>query len=399
MFFKIIVGSAMAAILGTGFVPAPTPREHTGEHTVRAIHAERASVVLEVPPPARAKASHAYQSKTVRLLRMIPVKPHRGTYHTGKLAGSHVSSHYAWYLGVSRTIPKKLSVDWNERITRLWERKYDRADITVVHDTGSMLVAEYKRLDPGRTTLVKYQSHASKEARRIYKSLDWDEVGRLYFRDPHTKRVDQQKLALLKRISKRIDGRMLIAYMMTELLPTSGKFGREYLDFLLRNAGSRYVESLPALHDDLTSFGPFQFTSHAVGVYYEGSVLRVGGASKMGRALPRSLWIPDSVALLRGDDHVRAAELFAIHNIANLIRQLDEQQMTLFEQGVRKNPMMLVQFIATAHNKPTVAYRAALKWIDAKKRQNYQASCPEHSREYAQKTKTNFLVLVIDTVL
>ena len=343
--------------------------------------ASSARVRMAAPAAKPMTASHKDQSDMLRLLRLAPVQPHGGTYSTGPLAGSNVGNLYSWYVGHTGAMPAKLTIDWNVQLIRVWQRKFTISKTTVVRDTGKMLYAEYLRMDPGRMTLQQYQAIANREARTVCTSLNWQTVRRTY-------KLDARRQALLTRLCASIDGKTLISYAMTELLPTAGPFGRAYLDFLLRNAGRRYVESLPALHDPLTSFGPFQFTSKAV--YDIGNIGPMGGANRMGKALPSTMRIPGSVALLRGDLHFRAGTLFALHNLAALIKRLDNRHLTIFERIASSRSLDVAQFIATAHNKPEVAYKAGIKWLDANAAGSYQAKCPEISRKYAQKTEKNF---------
>ncbi len=351
---------------------------------------ERPKNVLVIPVPKAHKPSpsHAYQAETVRLFRLIPTKEHSGVYATGKLAGSTVSDLYAAYIGKNGVLPENLRINWNDQLKRLWAHKFALTNNTPARDTGTMLTAEYEHLDPERMSLSDYQAIAGRQASLVYRSLNWGAVAHDYFRDMTTKNVDERKLTLLKRVAKNIGGRTLIAYAMTELFPTSGNYSNAYMDFLLRNAGRRYVESLPALHDPLTSFGPFQFTAQAV--YDVGTNDAVGGASRVNRALPPRLRIPGSVTLFRGDDHVRAASLFAISNLAVFIRRLDDRHVAMFERIADMRSLELAQFIATAHNKPEVAYASAKRWLDAKAGTTYQHSCPQVSRRYADKTEDNY---------
>lgn len=364
--------------------------------TAQEYRAAQSTVRMQIPPATRMTASHTDQSETVRMLRTVPVVPHAGTFATGSLAGSAAGNLYAWYIGQNGVIPRNLAVDWNRQINRVWNRKYAITKKVVAHDTGAMLVAEYERMDPQRMSLGKYQAIAGAQAKLVCDSLDWAQVSRSYFYDWKTKSLDTVRATLLKRVCALVDGRMLISYGMTELFPTAGESGRGYLEFLLRNAGRRYVESIPALHDPLTSFGFFQFTSKAV--YDVGDGGAIGGASKMSRALPKSLRLPGSVALLRGDQHFRAGKLFALHNIAVFLKRLDDRHLAAFERKARTQPSEIAQLIATAHNKPEVAYRAGLAWFNANSATSYQDGCPTASRLYAQKTHKNFLALAIDAI-
>lgn len=348
------------------------------------------SVSMPVPAPQRARSDAKYQRQSVNMLTsFVPSKPRWGTYDTGKLAGSTVSDLYAWYLGYKGTLPKKLTVDWSLQLHKLWAHKAAISKTSIATVTGDMLVAEYDRFDPERMSLGEYESAADAQARLMYRSLDWGQVGEMYFVTKNGS-TDTRRLALLKRVAADIRGRTLVAYAMTELLPSSGNYSGAYLDFLLRHGGRRYVESLPAIHDQLTSYGPFQFTSKAV--YDTGSVA-VGGASRVNRALPQRLRIPGSVTLFRGDQHLRAAYLFAISNLAVFIRKLDERHLATFERVASSKSLELAQFIATAHNKPAVAYSSGVKWLNAKAKPDYRASCPTVSRRYATKTFENFKAL------
>ena len=355
-------------------------------------HTNTSTVTVPVPEHAmRARAAHRYQADTLKELRWVPAVPHRGTYATGALAGDSVGNLYAWYIGHSGKIPAKLTVDWNRQLDRLWKRKLQMSGTTVVRDTGAMLVAEYERLDPERMSLAQYQHIADTQAKLVYRSLDWQQVGEFYFADKKTKVVDQRKLALLKRVAKQFDGQALIAYAGAELCPTSGTFCPVFLDFLLRHGGRRYVESIPALGDDLTSFGPFQFTANAV--YDVGNVPTVGNASRVSRALPRSLRLPASMTLFRGNDHLRGAEIFAIANVAMLIRRLDDDQLATLESIAGSRHVEWIQFVASAHNKPEAAYTAAERWIDANARKSGYASYNNASKSYVHKTSQNYRAL------
>jgi hypothetical protein len=339
--------------------------------------------IQALPKASRPKASHVYQQESIRILKLLPAQAHQGVYDAGKLGGSHVSDLYALYIMAhGGTVPQKININWNLQLTRPWARKFAITGDRMVRDTGQMLVLEYSRLDPERMTLEQYQAEAEAQARLVYTSLNWEKVGKIYFTDPKTHVMDERKVILLKRLANNIHGRTLVAYAMTEILPTSGEFGREYFDFLLRNAGRRYIESLPAIHDSLTSFGPFQFTW-----------IGLSGTAHMNSALPASLRIPSKVTLLRGNMHLRAADLFATANLAMFIRRLNEKQVAQFERIVETHTIDMAQFIATAHNKPAVAYRAGVQWLNAKAVPGYQQGCPKASKQYADKTRLNYRAL------
>ncbi len=392
MFFKTIVGASLAAALGTGMLPVPAPGAPRPERDT--------SVVMEIPkavpfsdPSRSMKEERAAQQKTLKLLQLLPVRSHAGTYGTGKLANSNVGGLYALYWGRKGRVPARLAVDWNDQLRLLWKQKAAiPGSARIVTDTGNMLVAEYERLEPGLMSLSDYQDIADEQAELVYRNLDWKKVCATYFTDSE-KRVDQKRCALEKRVAKLVNGHVLMSYMMAEICPTSGSYCRAYLDFLFQNAGRRYVESIPALHDSYTSFGPFQFTPKAV--YDLGYVPTVGGVTRVNRALPGSLRVPGSVAYFRGNDHLRAAYLFAVSNFAVFIRRLDDSRLALFTRVAASHRKELAQFIATAHNKPETAYDAGAAWLRAKAGSAYRDHCPKASRRYAQKTIENYTALAL----
>ena len=305
-------------------------------------------------------------------------------YQTGPLAGRKAGDLYAAYLGYSGTvIPTELKINWVKQLDALWTRKSNRRGVTpVAKQAHQSLVAEYASLDPGRTNLESYQKVAGEHAKTICAELDWNQVQRMY-------RLNDREGALLKRVSCNMGGRVLLAYAMAELLPSAnGDLNRDYLDFLLQHGGRRYVESLPALHDDITSFGPLQFTHFAV---YDADERR--GASKVNTALPTQLRIPGSTLRLRGDDHLKAAYLFAVSNLADGIRGLNDRQLRTFEQVAGPRGVDVAQYVATAHNKPAVARQSLRRWLDNGAQSSYLVSCPRVSRLYATKTLKNYQAL------
>lgn len=311
----------------------------------------------------------------------------KGTYPTGVLAGRPADDLYSHYLGSDGgRLPETITVDWNDRLKYLWEQKIKRSKGNAVVVRASREVRhEYRTLNPGTMRLRDYRKIASNDARRTYNSLNWDVVGRLYF--TKGKKLNQRKLKLFKAVAKSIDGRELMAYMMTELMPSmDGGFNRDFMSFLLRYGGRRYVESIPAIFDPKTSFGPYQFTEYAL--YDVGGERR--GASVLNQALPASMKIPGSVIKLRGDLHIRAAYLFALDNIARLIKRLNDKQLATFERIYKRSARDLVQFIGVSHHAPGYAPKAALRWLDNGGRAAFSVSTAYRFKMYARKTSANY---------
>jgi len=318
-----------------------------------------------------------------------------GWYATGSLQGHRAGSLYATYLGLStpdNVIPQKIYVNWNSQLEKLWAAKIKSSNRKpVVIKTAALLIAEYRTQDPERMALAEYRTLANDRASLLYHALDWNKVGSYYFSDNHGT-INQRKLTLLRNLSSKLDGTMLISYAMTELLPAqeNGTFNYEYLDFLLQHGGRRFVEDIPAIYDSYASFGLFQFTSLAI--YDVNGVRR--GASQVNQALPVNYQIPGSVSKLRGNDHLDAAYLFAVHNMALLIASLSPQELQTLENVWQSRPLDIVEFIATAHNKPAAACISAHRWLKNHTQQVYVSSTSGASYTYASKTASNYRVLI-----
>jgi hypothetical protein len=195
----------------------------------------------------------------------------------------------------------------------------------------------------------------------------------------------------VKLLTEQVGGKDLVAYGMTEIMPTAdGKLNMTVLEFLVRNYGPEFVYAIPARGDRYASFGFFQLTSDAV--YDDGK--RIEGASRASRAL-KSGKLPGSVADVRGNLEFRGAYLFAIHNIASLVEQLGAKQMNKLRNLPVRNHDDLIQFIAAAHNGPAHARSAAKRWIDADMKYEFFISVDNKNvRKYAQKTRANLDALL-----
>jgi hypothetical protein len=216
---------------------------------------------------------------------------------------------------------------------------------------------------------------------QVRKDIDWNKVKDLM-------NLNSDELKTLSEITSALLPEHLTAYALTELMPSSdGDLNRDVLEFLLKNAGSRYVYSLPSIYDDRVSFGPYQISAEALG--YIDLQHPVGGVSKINGALPESKRLPNSIANLRGADHHKAALLFAIYNLATLIKKLQPKELVTLKKVWKNHITAVVQYIAAAHHMPKAAYRSARYWLDAEAKRPFEISCLDSIRHYAISTKAN----------
>ncbi len=307
---------------------------------------------------------------------------------TGELEGVKLGGLATQYTGINGRAPKEVTVDFNAQLDKLWKNKLAKSDNPVVRQTYNSQVQKYFQSNHTLMTIDDYiQNEIAPTLKDVKNNLDWNSIKK-------SKKMNTEQLTLLRHITDSISPKDLMAYSLTELMPTlDGQVNVALFDFMLRNGGKEYVELIPAIYDKLTSFGPYQFTSFAL--YDHNGEKR--GASVINEALPPKKRIPGSVMLLEGTDHHKAAYLFAIDNIANMITRLNRSQIgTLKEVGPSKKED-IIQFIATAHNKPGHAYDAAKRWLDNRAKSDYTQSCGNGIRVYSQKTGINYNALMKQT--
>ncbi len=302
------------------------------------------------------------------------------TYSTGNLEGRIFGDLYSEYTGIKGIVSKKATINFENELKEMWEKKLNKYPNKVAGEFFNKEVKEYDIHNSEKMSLESYVSEAQESINEINKTIDWNEVSKV-------KHLNKSELSLLKKAALSLNGKDLISYALTEIMPSSeGDLNENVLDFLLKNAGREYVEMIPAMHDVMTSFGPYQFTSYAIYDILDTKE----GASIINQALPESNKIPRSVSLLEGNDHHKAAYLFAINNIANLVNKLNYSQKKTFENSGISKKLDLVSYIATAHHLPKHAQDSYKRYLNNKTKTAYSTSCGTALRLYANKTKANF---------
>lgn len=180
----------------------------------------------------------------------------------------------------------------------------------------------------------------------------------------------------------------------------NGEFNMRLMDFYLRVGGKEFVQSFPAIYDGWTSHGPYQFTSNAL--FDKGN--HQEGASRMNACVMIDHCIPGSMIDMEFEDHSRAAFLFAIHNMALLVRKLSGPEVATLSQHISEGRVqnVFIQFIAMAHNSPGNAIKGCQSRISGKTRGhkrnncngNMHSSVANHSvSNYGKKTSVNLAPL------
>lgn len=306
-------------------------------------------------------------------------------YATGELEGHKFSSLFSDYTSIKGEVPEIAEIDFQKQLEDLWERKkHVSSDRSVVQTTGDQLVKEYDEELHGEVSLDEYQKSIDEIIDEDNRELDWNKIAEV-------KNMNSKERKLAEEVTKILDAKSIIAYSLTELMPSmNGELNKNVLAFLLQNAGTRYVNSIPAVYDPMTSFGPYQFTSYAL---YDANGER-RGASIINKALPEKLQIPGSVAKLRGNDHHRAAHLFMINNICDLVKRSENTKgWKSLKKDKDRMKKEITLFCATAHHMPAVAIGRGATWLDEGAEGTYTDCLGAHLKMYSKKTKANLEAL------
>ena len=305
-------------------------------------------------------------------------------YPAGNLFGRRINhnSLYGKYLNLdSSIVPDRLVIDFYKQLEERWSIKEARYEVDKsAKKTADEILIEYRSNPITEMDLSDYCNNSSNIANQVRVNLNWQALGNHFSLEP-------EKLSVLQMIASDINGEELMAYVMTELMPApDGDLNKNILDFLLRNAGREFLEAIPAQGDKYNSFGPFQFTYLALA--HTPTILN--GVSAVNLYVDKDQKIPGSVMLLRGDDHIRAAVMFVIYNLLVGIRKLSDKQLDTLKSVYKDYMSEIVQFVATAHHKPSHAYETLKRWLDKKGEVEYKDVCSESTKLYALKTESNY---------
>jgi hypothetical protein len=285
---------------------------------------------------------------------------------------------YEMFMGVSR--PNGVhEVNFHHQLKKMWKKKNDRRrGVSGATRNGwESIIIRYK--GDKKVTLDQFIAGAERHISIVNQRIDWNGVCREY-------NLGNERCKLLKAVSTMIKGKDLVAYGLTELMPsTDGQLNIDVLRVLLRSAGEDYVFLIPAMYDRYLSYGFYQFTSYAV------NEPRGADASRVNRYLPVGNRIPGSVLKLNNSMQHRAAYLFAIGNIARAIQGLREKDLTVAYLRVKANPRAVTVFVATAHHAPSSAKRSFQAWIQ--RGGNFRPYLRGRLVQYGRKTFNNLTAL------
>lgn len=321
------------------------------------------------------------------------------------LAGYKVNGLYSEYLDLKKgkLVPLSVTVSFDEVMSRLYHKKVNfercnkkRTKCKEASDTVlsqmPLLYKNYLENDKKQMSLKTFVGIADGKVASAKKTLDWNLVCKHYQSKKETPKLSQEKCKLLQSVIAKLSGKDIVAYGMTELLPSAeGMLNVAYMDLLLRNAGAEFLYHVPALGDELASLGFYQFTMYALrnddevteGASIINSFVKSGGEK-----------IHDSVVYLDGHEHHVAAFYFAVHNLSRLVFSLSEKGVKNFSKKHENYHHEVVIYVAAAHHAPGTAHRKTVAWVNGGMKSSLLRAYGSHRiRKYADKTKGNLLAI------
>lgn len=309
------------------------------------------------------------------------------------LAGRPLTRHY---VGIDGVVPDSLHFDDhnpNRSLGDLWAEKIRRSDgRPAVVDARDNYAASYSYAARDTMGFEDYVYEASQSINTVRENLSSDrlrEALRLESYDEDLA-VDGQSLTseleTTQYITERIDGSDLVAYAMTEIGEShDAGFNKDTFDFILSHYGRGYLERIPSLNDDLVSVGPYQFTPQVL----QDSAGSKGAVAKMNQAVTDpDLRVPPSPTALSGNDHHRAAYLFAVSNVARLVRNTDHDHHKSLINAVDDGREDIITYLAIAHNSPQDALSIGKAWLNDGASQDIRAYS-YGKRAHADRTHAN----------
>lgn len=332
------------------------------------------------PPPSQ-QLKEDVKEKTKEALRSHGEKSETLTVDMSSIEGRKLGGLYAEITGVSGTVGKRYEINYGEILANLWVRKISRSNVSQATVKAAEIPIQLYLKEPKKMTLRQFIAEANTQVSLVKAKMDWSAACKAYA-------LTVAECKTFKALAFEVRGIDIVAYGMTEIMPSAeGDLNVKIMEILLRNAGSNYMFTIPALYDRMLSLGFYQFTSYAV----NGGTAQ--GASKMNRFLPKEAKIPGSVIALRNGEHHRGAYLFALDNLANLAKRTNEKEFAALKQALKQKPGDIVTFMATAHHAPALALKSMKNWLSKGARGSLNAHLIGRLRPYGRKSDNNLAAL------
>ena len=247
------------------------------------------------------------------------------------------------------------------------------------------IVMGYDPEKSNKMSIGDYHREIAETIRHTHDEVDWEKM-RTWFH------LSSAQHAFLRRAERFIDSQTLLAFNLSELMP-SGALAYDLFDTILKTGGVEFVFRIPSGGDLKMSYGPGQLTERVFenGKEDKGSIVRMKGVLK-------HHLLPEDIAHIRGAHHHIASYLNAIFNLVVLTQSLsDKEAIALMNEPIGDD---LRLYISGAHNHPSGALTSfhdfAAAYATSKReasalRHNYTAFCTPSIGPYVERSMGNLL--------
>jgi hypothetical protein len=277
------------------------------------------------------------------------------------------------------SFPENLKDLWNLKIERMKRHGRKDAEVEAMISWGARLVEDYARHfahgAAGKGSFIRMLDDLTQIENGTVKATDWQKLHDEY---GGVSALDVQMLAAF---AARTNGRALLAYGMTEVIPYTGKNGIAFTDFLLKNAGQDFLLKIPSLGDDIPSVSFTQMTN-----------IGLRGAKRAAVGLPERFALPSNVEALETlEDHTRATLFHGMNVLLGGIRKARiEGGGQSLENLKNLRGADFAAILGAYHYRPADATEALGRWLKSDRYEAYASYCPQEVRTYASKTATNY---------
>jgi hypothetical protein len=309
------------------------------------------------------------------------------------LQGHHITGIRSNYTG-QRGLFDGGQPDFEDALRDVWKKKERLASNQEALDhVVETQVDQYDQRRAEKSSLDAYLHELHNDFDAVRSATDWETVGSL-------QGLSDKETAVVRSALGDITAETLGSYAMTELFPdTPGRMdpvagkGRvrqrrfaaqkneAVFDYVLRNAGEKYLELQPALFDEYCSFGPFQHTSYVI--RNDNGV--TASANLVNRYVDEAYHVPGSMQLVKGDDHVNGVYGLLNTEFSRLLRGGGENIRVALDNA---NPRELSMIAAGLHHAPSQARTSLHDW--AKKDTTLRPDHFSHVRGYVEQTAVNY---------
>ncbi|OGG52804.1 hypothetical protein A3C20_01595 [Candidatus Kaiserbacteria bacterium RIFCSPHIGHO2_02_FULL_55_25] len=322
----------------------------------------------------------------------LELKENKREYDTREIAGRPFGYPISAYFGTKDRIGPVTLVDFRYRLAQLWKEKMMRLRVSekerpaLAHAIDDIVMS----YDPDKAMTMSagaYYLELTDSLSGVRAEVDWDKIHRAF-------RFSGPQNALFRSFAQNIDAKTLLAFNLSEIMPSQGNLTFKVFDTLLKTGGYEFISRIPSGGDDEMSYGPGQITAK---IFQEEKNKR-GSVAKMAGMLKRPDMITKDIAQVRDRQHHMASYLDALFNIGLLVQKLklsDEQATALVREPVGDDVRM---FISGAHNRPADAIdsfeRFAKAYVAARKqggqaRPRFITFCTQRIAPYVGRTLAN----------